>query len=82
METPLITSILDKLHGDNTKRPRYLLTTEVAMRMKDLIEQGEYRGGTALGVSKPGHAAIVADGSDSELEALIPSDPEYVKGLL
>lgn len=77
-----MTSILDKLHGDKLKRPQYLSTTEVAMRMKDLIEQGDYQGGIALEVSKPGHAAVVANGSNSELEVSLPSDPGYIKSLL
>lgn len=50
--------------------------------MKDLVEQGQYRGGTALGVYRPGHGEVVADGSSSELEILAPSDLNSLRDTL
>lgn len=50
--------------------------------MKDLIEQDKYRGGTALGVYRPGDAVVVANGSQSELEVLAPSDTAEVRDIL
>ena len=50
--------------------------------MKDLVEQGKYRGGTALGVYRPGDAIVAADGSYSELELLAPSDLTSVREII
>lgn len=72
--------ILDKLH-DTTDKPPFLAPIEIAERIKDLIEQERYPGGTALGVYQHGDATVVADGGNSHLEDLLPSDLEYVRGL-
>jgi hypothetical protein len=50
--------------------------------MKDLIEKGTYRGGIALAVSMPGDATIVADGSTSALEDLLPSDLNVMREII
>lgn len=68
----------DKLHG-TANTPAFLTPTEVAERLKDLIEQGQYRSGITLGVYTPGDATVVADGRTSLLEDLVPSDLEYVR---
>lgn len=62
--------------------PTFIRPEEIAARMKDLVEQDKYRGGTALGVYRPGDAAVVADGSYSELELLAPSNLENIRSVL
>jgi hypothetical protein len=80
--TPLLVGIAEsggaKLSNDST----FIQPEEIASKMKDLIEQDKYRGGTALGVYRPGDAVVVANGSQSELEVLAPSDTAEVRDIL
>lgn len=46
--------------------------------MKDLIEGGSFSGGTSWEVSKPGDIKLVADGSSSELEDLVPTSFDII----
>ena len=79
--TPLLVGITNgsaKL-GDN---PSFIPPREIAERMKDLVELEKYPGGTALGVHRPGDATVVADGLNSELEELAPSDLDNIRKIL
>ncbi|CAH0045629.1 unnamed protein product [Clonostachys solani] len=81
VETPLLKNIME---SQNKDEPGVVLIkpSEIADRMKDLIEKGTYRGGTALAVSTPGDATIVADGSTSALEDLLPSDLNVMREII
>ena len=82
MYTPLLVGIAEAGGAQLGDNPIFIKPEEIAARMKDLIEQGKYPGGTALGVFRPGHASVVADGSHSELEILAPSDIASVQATL
>lgn len=62
--------------------PTLIEPNEIAKRMKELIEQGKYHGGVALGVYGPGHAEVVADGSTSVLETMCPPDLIAVRKII
>ncbi|KAI8680418.1 hypothetical protein NCS57_00322300 [Fusarium keratoplasticum] len=81
VETPLLKSIMESQNGDETSTV-LIKPSEIAERMKDLIEKGTYRGGMALAVARPGDATIVADGSTSLLEDLLPSDLEVMRKII
>lgn len=55
---------------------------DIATEMMNLVQQGKYPGGTALGVYKPGEARVVADGSYSELENIAPTDMESIRSIM
>lgn len=61
--------------------PTLMRPEEIAARIKELVEQGGYPGGTVLGVYKAGEATVVADGSRSLLEELAPSDLGSLRGV-
>lgn len=82
MYTPLLVGIAEAGGAQLGENPILIKPEEIAARMKDLIEQGKYPGGTALGVYRPGHATVVADGLHSELEVLAPSDIASVREIL
>lgn len=82
MYTPLLAGIAEAGGAQLDNNPIFIRPEEIASRMKDLIEQGNYRGGTALGVYRPGDAVIAADGSYSELEVLAPSDVPSVRRII
>ncbi|CAI6088218.1 hypothetical protein V2G26_018694 [Clonostachys chloroleuca] len=81
VETPLLQKIME---SQNKDEPGVVLIkpSEIADRMKDLVEKGTYRGGIALAVSAPGDATIVADGSTSALEDLLPSDLNVMREII
>lgn len=72
------------MESQNKDEPGVVLIkpSEIADRMKDLVEKGTYRGGIALAVSAPGDATIVADGSTSALEDLLPSDLNVMREII
>jgi hypothetical protein len=80
--TPLLVGIAESGGAQLSNGSTFIQPEEIARKMKDLIEQGRYRGGTALGVYRPGDAIVVANGSQSELEALAPSDTAEVQYIL
>ncbi|CAH0022399.1 unnamed protein product [Clonostachys rhizophaga] len=81
VETPLLQNIME---SQNKDEPDVVLIkpSEIADRMKDLVEKGTYRGGIALAVSAPGDATVVADGSTSALEDLLPSDLNVMREII
>lgn len=81
METPLLKGIMESQNGDETGTV-LIKPSEIADRMKDLVEKGSYHGGIALAVARPGDATIVADGSTSLLEDLLPSDLEVMRKII
>ncbi|KAF9894826.1 hypothetical protein FE257_004447 [Aspergillus nanangensis] len=81
VRTPLMATVENKLSRTGEK-PTFLEPEEIAGRMKELIELGRYRGGMALGVYRPGHVEVVADGSTSALEAMCPPDVMAVRRLI
>lgn len=68
--------------GKSDEGQTFLEPEEVAERMKELIEQGKYHGGMALGVYRPGHAEVVANGLMSPLEAMCPPDFVAVRNII
>ncbi|GKZ38736.1 hypothetical protein AbraIFM66950_011172 [Aspergillus brasiliensis] len=81
VRTPLMATVENRLSGTD-ERPTLLEPEEIAGRMKELIEQGNYHGGMALGVYRPGHAEVVADGSISALEDMCPPDVMAVRKII
>ncbi|OGM45260.1 hypothetical protein ABOM_006456 [Aspergillus bombycis] len=81
VRTPLMATVGKRL-SKSDQTPILLEPEEVAERMKELIEQGKYRGGMALGVYWPGHAEVVADGSTSLLETICPPDVIAVRKII
>lgn len=76
-----MTTVENKLSGTDESLT-LLEPKEVVERMKELIEQGKYHGGVALGVYRPRHTEVVADGSTSALEAMCPPDFMAVRKII
>ena len=79
MYTPLLRGIAEAGVAQLGDELPLIKPEEIASRMKDLIEQARYAGGTAMGVYRPGEAVVAADRSGSELEKLAPSNLNSVR---
>ncbi|OAA53002.1 NAD(P)-binding domain protein [Cordyceps fumosorosea ARSEF 2679] len=79
--TPLLQGVMD---GSANVSPDSTLMepAEIASRIKELVEQGKYPGGTALGVYRTGEAEVVDDGSHSLLEEMAPTDLGSIRKII